>query len=297
MHILVAGGTGYLGGALVRALRSKGQRVTVITRRPDKPDQISWPAPGDRRWAALIGEAGAIVNLAGAPIVGPRWTDARKALIRESRVAATRLLVNGILAAPKPPVLINGSAIGFYGPRGDDPVGETGMPGSDFLASVVVEWERAAMEAAHATRVVCLRTGVVLSRDGGALPKLALPFRFFAGGRIGTGAQYVSWIHRDDWVAMVEWALTTNGVTGPLNATAPQPVTNAELATAIGAALGRPALVPAPAFAVRLALGEMGDAAILTGQRVIPEKAQALGFKFKYSTIDRALKSIYAFAT
>ena len=235
-----------------------------------------------------------MINLAGAPIIGPRWTPARKAVIRESRVRPTSVLVNALMASPTPPVLIHGSAVGLYGARDDEPATEETKPGSDFLASVVSDWERAAIEAAPATRVVLLRTGVVLSKEGGALPKLALPFHFLMGGPVGSGRQYVSWIHRDDWVSMVQWAIASESVSGPLNATAPHPVTNEELARALGSALRRPAIIRTPAAAVRLALGaEMADAAILSGQRVLPAKAQALGFRFAYPTIGAALRSIY----
>jgi uncharacterized protein (TIGR01777 family) len=295
MDIVVAGGSGYLGGALVRRFRAQGHRVLVLTRQPSQPDHLGWPSqPESPEWHATIGRATAVVNLAGEPLAGARWTAARKARIRDSRVVATTLLARAVAAAPHPPIFISGSAIGIYGPRGDEPLTEDSSPGSDFLAGVTLDWERAALEAAAATRVVILRTGVVLSREGGALPQLALPFRLFVGGRIGSGAQYVSWIHRDDWLALVEWALAVSAVSGPINATAPQPVTNAELAVALGRALRRPALVPAPAFAVRLAVGEMADAALLNGQRVLPAKAQALGFRFAYPTIDAALAAIYA---
>jgi uncharacterized protein (TIGR01777 family) len=295
MDIVVAGGSGYLGGALVRRFRAQGHRVLVLTRQPSQPDHLGWPSqPASPEWHAAIGRATAVVNLAGEPLAGARWTAARKARIRDSRVVATTLLARAVAAAPHPPVFISGSAIGVYGPRGDEPLTEESTPGSDFLAGVTLDWERAALEAAAATRVVLLRTGVVLSREGGALPQLALPFRLFVGGRIGSGAQYVSWVHRDDWVALVEWALAASAVSGPINATAPHPVTNAELAVALGRALRRPAFVPAPAFAVRLAVGEMADAALLNGQRVLPAKAQALGFRFTYPRIDAALAAIYA---
>jgi uncharacterized protein (TIGR01777 family) len=293
MDVVVAGGTGYLGSALVRALRSKGHHVWVLTRHPRQPDHIGWPADNASDWPRAFRQAGVLINLAGAPLVGPRWTPARKALIRESRVRTTSLLVNALMASPKPPVLINGSAVGLYGARDDEPATEQTTPGSDFLASVVRDWEQAAAAAERATRVVLLRTGVVLSKEGGALPKLALPFRFLLGGPVGSGQQYVSWIHRDDWVSMVQWAIATPTVSGPLNATAPHPVTNEELAKALGAALRRPAIVRTPAAVLRLVLGEMADAALLTGQRVLPAKAQSLGFRFAYPTIDDAFRSIY----
>jgi uncharacterized protein (TIGR01777 family) len=190
-------------------------------------------------------------------------------------------------------VFLNASAVGVYGTHGSEALTEESRPGSDFLASVCVAWEGSAMKAAWMTRVVLLRTGLPLHTSGGALPKLALPFRFFAGGRAGSGEQYWSWIHLDDWTRMVRWAIDTAGIQGPLNLTAPAPTTNREFAEALGRALHRPALVPAPAFAVRLLLGEMADALILSGQRVLPAKATRAGFEFRYPTLNSALRHIY----
>ena len=190
-----------------------------------------------------------------------------------------------------PPVLLNGSAVGIYGPRRDEPVTEETRPGSGFLAALGEAWEKEALAASPDARVVLLRTGLVFGPGGGALAPMALPFRFFVGGPVGSGTQYVSWIHRDDWLAMVRWALLNN-ISGPLNVTAPDPVTNAEFARTLGKTLGRPAVFPAPAFAVRLVLGEMADA-VLTGQRVFPDKAQSLGFDFTYPSLESALRAIY----
>jgi uncharacterized protein (TIGR01777 family) len=294
MRIVVAGGSGFLGRALIASLRRGGHTVSVLTRHPRASEDVRWsPSDASTDWWSVVREAGAIVNLAGESLMGKRWTTRRKAAIRESRVAATSALVRAIVAAPRPPVLVNGSAVGVYGPRGDESLTEDTPPGSGFLAEVCTAWEAAALDAARSTRVVVLRTGVVLSREGGALPQLALPFRLFVGGRVGSGRQYLSWIHLDDWVSLAEWALLTASVSGPVNATAPVPVTNAELASALGAALGRPAFVPTPGFAVRLAVGEMADDVILTGQRVLPARAQALGFEFRYKEIGPALASIY----
>ena len=294
MNIVVAGGSGFLGTALVSALRGKGHTVSVLTRRARRPGDVAWsPAEPSEAWTSIVRDAGAVINLAGESLVGPRWTARRKASIRDSRVETTRALVSTIVASPHPPVLISGSAVGIYGPRGDEPLTESTPAGSGFLAEVCIAWERAALDAARVTRVVLLRTGVVLAKQGGALPPLALPFRFFVGGPVGSGRQYLSWIHLEDWVAMTEWALLTATVSGPLNVTAPAPVTNAEMAAALGRALGRPAWIPTPGFAVRLALGEMADAAILTGQRVLPAGARALGFEFRYGTIATALAAIY----
>jgi uncharacterized protein (TIGR01777 family) len=295
VKIVIAGGSGFLGTALTQGCRAAGHRVSVLTRRPRQEDDVAWsPGGGDQEWRAVIDGADAVVNLAGEGIADRRWTAARKAAIADSRVRATRALVAAIDGARlKPATLLSGSAIGIYGNRGDEPLTEESPAGSDFLADVCRAWEAAAAPASPATRVVLLRTGVVLARDAGALPQMALPFRFFAGGPLGSGRQYVSWIHLADWVAAVQWALATAGVTGPLNVTAPSPATNAEFARALGRAMQRPAVMPAPSFALRLGLGEMADALLLGGQRVLPAKARRLGFEFGYPALDGALSAIY----
>jgi len=297
MLILVAGGTGFLGTALIRALRADGHQVRVLTRRPRHADDLAWApeASTPQPWMRALNDADAIVNLAGESIGGGRWSAARKDAILNSRLHATRALVTALAAAaPRPRVLISASAVGVYGSRGDETLTEASAPGSGFLADVCREWERRALEAAATSRIVLLRTGLVLSRHGGALSQLALPFRFFVGGPAGTGRQYMSWIHIDDWVAMVRWALTTTDVSGPLNLTAPSPVTNNEFARTLGRVLGRPAFMRAPAFALKLMLGEMADGLILEGQRVLPARAKALRYGFTYSTLEPALHAIYS---
>ena len=298
MTVVIAGGTGFLGQSLVAACRREGRRVLVLTRRPRWPDDVEWSTTGsDTAWTHAIDGADAVVNLAGEGIADKRWTAERKAAILDSRVRATRALVGAITAARTPPrTFISSSAIGIYGTRGEEPATEETPPGPDFLASVCRQWEAEANAAATATRVVLLRTGIVLARHGGALPQIAMPFRFFAGGPVGSGRQYMSWIHLVDWVSMVTWTLATTAIAGPLNLTAPAPVTNADFSRALGRAMHRPALVPAPAFALRLALGEMAEALLLGGQRVLPAKAQRHGFDFQYSTVDAALQEIYATA-
>jgi uncharacterized protein (TIGR01777 family) len=294
MRIVIAGGSGLLGRPLAARLQADGHAVSVLTRRPHRVFDLAWnPAAPADPWAGVVAAADAVINLAGESIAGGRWTRSRKAALRDSRLRATRALAHAILTADrKPRVFLSGSAIGIYGPRGDEAVTEDTPPGSDFLSTLCVAWEHEAQAAAAATRVVLLRTGVVLAREGGALPQMVLPFRFFAGGPIGSGRQHVSWIHIEDWVNMVRWALETAALSGALNLTAPAPVSNAGLARSIGRVLGRPAIMPAPAFAVRLALGEMADA-VLTGQRAIPAKATAMGFTFRYPEIAGALSSIY----
>ena len=295
MRIVIAGGSGFLGSGLVSSFRTDGHGVVILTRRPRRPGDQAWdPALPTGDWVSAVDGADAVINLAGEPLDAGRWTKERKGAILESRVAATRALVAAIAKAVHPPaVLINASAVGVYGAHASEPLTEAAPPGSDFLASVCVAWEAQAVKASRTSRVVMLRTGLVLDGHGGALPKLALPFHFFAGGRVGSGEQYWSWIHRDDWTRMVRWALDTQTVSGPLNLTAPHPVTNREFARTLAKVLNRPALAPAPAFALRLMLGEMADALILSGQKVLPEKAVERGFEFRYSDLEPALRAIY----
>jgi uncharacterized protein (TIGR01777 family) len=297
MRIVVAGGSGFLGSALVRTLRDAGCQTLVLTRQPRGDDDVRW-APESRggTWTAALERSDAVVNLAGEGIADKPWTAARKAAILASRVTSTRALAEAIRACAHPPrSFISASGVGFYGTPGTEVLTEESAPGSDFLATVCQSWERETGAAAGAARIVLLRTGLVLARNGGALPRMALPFRFFAGGRVGSGQQFVSWIHLSDWVEMVRWALQNSEVAGPLNVTAPSPVTNAEFARALGAAMHRPAFIPVPAFAVRGLLGaEMANALLLEGQRALPRKADSLGFRFRYSDVDAALAAIYA---
>jgi uncharacterized protein len=295
MQVLIAGGTGFLGRPLADRLRRDGHQVRVLSRRPSSAHELAWtPDGGVGPWAAALDEVDVVVNLAGESIAGGRWTAAHKARIRDSRIRATRSLVTAIQqSARHPSVFLSGSAIGYYGPRGDEPVTEDGQAGDDFLATVCRDWETEALRAAGTTRVVLLRTGLVLSKDGGALPQMALPFKLFAGGPVGSGRQYYSWVHRDDWVSIANWALRTAAVSGPLNLTAPAPVANREFSQTLGRVLRRPAFLPAPAFALRIALGEMADALLLTGQRVLPAKAEAHGFRFAYRDLEPALRAIY----
>ena len=300
MKVVIAGGTGFLGQPLAHALAAEGREVVIFTRRALVPATrdarfVTWHPGGIGAWAAEIDGAAAVVNLAGESIAAKRWSSAQKQLILDSRVQATRSLAAAIHAAARPPaVFISGSAVGYYGPLGDEIVGEEHPAGSDFLAKVCAEWESEAVRAAGSrTRVVCIRTGLVIEKDGGALPQMLLPFKVGAGGPLGSGRQYWPWIHRDDWVALVCWTIATSSVTGPINATAPNPVTNADFSRALGRALHRPAFMPAPAFALRLALGEMADALLLSGQRAAPAKAERLGFRFRYTQLDEALRAIF----
>jgi hypothetical protein len=301
MKIVVAGGTGFLGRPLLAALAADRHELVVLTRDATKPAPagaraVHWlPNADTGPWAAEINGAGAIVNLAGESIAARRWSAEHKRRILDSRVNATHSLVEAIRAAAAPPaVLVSGSAVGYYGPLGDEIATEDTPAGSDFLARVCARWEAEAHRASGPnTRVVYIRTGLVLERDGGALPQMLPPFKLGAGGPVGSGRQYWPWIHRADWIGLVRWTIQTAAVVGPLNATAPHPVTNKEFARALGRAMHRPAFMPAPAFALRLMLGEMADALLLSGQRAVPAKAEHLGFTFRYTDVETALRAIF----
>lgn len=292
----MAGGTGFLGSALVSQLIADGHDVTVLTRRPRGPRDVEWNPDGTAgEWARAVDGADAVVNLAGESIAGGYWTVERKRRIDQSRMVSTRSIVAAIKAASrKPTVLLNASAIGFYGPRGGETLTEEATAGTDFLATVCNQWEWEAQAAQSMTRVVLLRTGLVLHRSGGALPAIVRPFRFFAGGPVGSGNQYWSWIHLDDWVALTTWALTHDRIAGPLNLTAPAPVTNREFASTLGNVLKRPSWLPTPDFILHLVLGEMADALLLTGQFVLPFKAEWSGYHFRYPALGPALESALA---
>ncbi len=304
----MAGGTGFLGSPLSEIWAEEGHEVVILTRSLAPGGSHHDPGTGvpgitragwtpDGRtgpWARTIDGAGAIVNLAGENLGGRRWTPQRKAQLRDSRVLPTRSLASAIAASLSPPrVFVSASAVGYYGASGDEPKTEDAPAGNDFLAQLCEDWEHEARRAERpGTRVVLLRSGVVLERSGGALPRMVMPFRFFAGGPLGSGRQYLSWIHRMDWVEMVRWLVENKEIAGPVNVTAPDPVTNAQFAAAAGRALHRPSLIPAPGFAIRMLLGEMADM-VLTGQRAVPARAQAAGFHFRYPGIDIALRGIF----
>lgn len=300
MKIVIAGATGFLGRPLTASLVRDGHDVVVLTRHENAPGEtgaraVRWdPARTATPWAAEVDGADAVINLAGEPIAGHRWTASQKHRIEESRIAATDRIVKAITSAERPPaLLLNGSAVGFYGSCGDAVVTEDTGAGHDFLAGVCRRWEAQAVAASSAaTRVVCIRTGLVLAKRGGALPKMLPAFKVGAGGRLGHGRQYWPWIHHRDWLALVRFVLDTPAIVGPLNATAPTPVTNAEFTRELGRALGRPTYFPVPRAALRLLLGEMADSLLLSGQRAVPAKAQAHGFKFAYPTLALALDAV-----
>jgi uncharacterized protein (TIGR01777 family) len=265
-------------------------------RREPRPgeDVLRWDPSSGAITPAGPSVADAVVHLAGDSIMGLRWTAEKKRRIRESRVTATRLLVQTLTRLAKPPaVLICASGVGYYGSRGDEVLSEESRPGTGFLADLAREWEAATATAiAQGIRVVNLRLGVVLSAHGGALAKMLTPFRLGLGGVIGDGAQWMSWIALDDVTGAIRHALTTDALRGPVNAVAPAPVTNAEFTRTLGRALGRPTLVPLPAFAARLALGEMADELLLASQRVVPARLQASGYRFRYPTLEDALRAV-----
>jgi uncharacterized protein (TIGR01777 family) len=290
--VAITGATGLIGSALAARLRARNVRVRRLVRTsPKSPDEIAWdPMRGILSPSDLEG-ADAVVHLAGESLAH-RWSSARKRAIRESRVRGTELVARTIAAVErKPRVLLSASAIGIYGDRGDEPLDEESVLGSDFLAGVAREWEAATVAAADAgVRVVLIRTGVVLSPNGGALERLLLPFRMGVGGPIGSGRQWMSWIALDDHVRAMEHAIATTGLAGPVNLVAPNPVTNAEFASTLGRVLSRPALVPVPEFALELAYGEMARATILASQRVLPKALLRTQFHFAHPTLEEALR-------
>lgn len=295
--IAVTGATGLIGSALVELLRAHGHTVRRFVRstRDAREGDVVWDAErGDLPPGALQGVE-AVVNLAGAP-VAHRWTAERKRDIRASRVQGTEKLARAIAAMDrKPRVLLNGSAVGYYGDRGDEVLTESSAPGHDFLAGVCVEWERAATPAADAgVRVVLLRTGVVLSKEGGALGKLLPPFRLGMGGPIGSGEQWMSWIALEDHLRAIEHCLFVDTVRGAANLVAPNPVRNSHFATTLGRVLARPALVPVPAFALTLMYGEMAQETLLASQRALPDALAASGFDFRQPTLEGALRRLLA---
>jgi hypothetical protein len=287
---------------LVRALRADGHETVILTRGSSAPDEhvtaVRWVPDGTvGQWAAAVDGADAVINLAGESIAGRRWTTAQKRRIFDSRVLATRSLALAIIGATRPPdLLISGSGVGYYGARGDEVVTERSGPGSDFLAEVCRHWEAEAIAAERSGARACLlRTGIVLERNGGALPEIMRPFTMFVGGPLGGGRQYMPWIHREDWIGIVRWLVQSRDARGPFNLTGPAPVTNAEFSRALGRAMRRPAFMPAPGFALKLLLGgEMAESLLLTGQRAIPARALELGYQFKYATADEAFAAIFS---
>ncbi|MDO8281045.1 MAG: TIGR01777 family oxidoreductase [Thermodesulfovibrionia bacterium] len=294
MRILITGGTGFIGSALTRELREEGHAVIITTRhKSDSENKITWNPP-DLIPADIISTIDAVINLAGEPIAPEKWTEERKERIMSSRVETTRALVASMKnAGSRPKVLISASAIGYYGAHGDEVINEVSPPASDFLAGVCKAWEAEALKAEEVgMRVVLVRIGGVLEKDGGVLKHMSAQFNFMMGGPVGDGEQWFSWIHRDDIVGIFKFALQNDSVSGPVNGTAPNPVTNLAFSTALGKAMKRPSYVSVPAFVIKMALGELADI-LITGQRVVPEKALKAGYQFKHTEIKDALKTIF----
>lgn len=299
--MVLTGATGMIGRAFTDALLARGDDVVALTRdehrgRRALGEQVAihtWPDPSAAPPAAALRGADAVVNLMGEPIA-QRWTAEAKRAIRDSRVIGTRSLVAGLLAlsaSQRPSTLISQSASGFYGPRDEQPLDEEAPPGSDFLADVVLAWEQEALAAAQQARVVLTRTGVVLSPSGGALAKMLPIFRLGLGGPVAGGRQYVPWVHLDDVVGALLRCLDGREIRGAVNLTAPNPVTNAEFTRALGRALGRPAVLPVPALALKLLYGEMAQT-VIAGQRPIPERLRNLGYDFRHPEVEAALRDV-----
>jgi len=296
MRVLVTGSSGLVGSAIVDSLVADGHSVTRLVRsRADATrGEVRWdPLSGDLDPSGLDG-LDAVVHLAGESIAAGRWTAARKARIRESRVAGTRTLCDALQRLAGPPgVLVSASAVGYYGDRADEVLDEDSAPGTGFLPEVCVAWEQAAVLAAEVgVRVVRLRIGIVLSAHGGALGRMLTPFRLGLGGILGSGRQYMSWIALDDLVRVFRHAIESGELSGAVNAVAPAPVTNREFTRALGRALSRPTWFPAPAPLLRLALGEMAEALLLASTRVVPARLEAGGFRFLHADPEGALRSV-----
>ncbi|HWC84113.1 MAG TPA: TIGR01777 family oxidoreductase [Pseudonocardiaceae bacterium] len=283
MHIVVAGSSGLIGTALVVELRGAGHEVTRLVRRaPAGPDERRWDPPAARIADDALAGADAVINLCGAGLADRRWTAARKQALRDSRNAPTEVLAAAV-ADRGIPVLVNASAVGYYGDTGDQVVTEDAPNGAGFLAEICRDWEQATGAAQRAgARVVRLRSGIVLAKHGGLLGRLRPLFSLLLGGKLGDGKQYMPWIALPDEVAAIRFAVEQDAVSGPLNLTAPEPVTNAEFTKEFGAALGRPAVWTAPGFGLRLLMGELADEGVLAGQRAVPAALQAAGFEFRF---------------
>jgi uncharacterized protein (TIGR01777 family) len=301
MRFLVTGASGLIGTAVCDALLARGDDVVGLSRDPDRAREtnrkvrwLAWNPESERPPAEALEGTDAVVNLVGAPL-NQRWTEDAKRRIRASRIDATRNLVQGIQAAREgPPAMVSQSAVGYYGDRGETIVDEAAGPGSAFDSRVVVDWEAAAKQAEGDLRLVITRTGLVLTRRGGLLNELLTPFRLGVGGPLAGGRQYWPWISLDDEVGMLIWALDSAKVSGTLNATGPEPVTNREFSKALGRALGRPAVVPAPKLAVVARFGAEAADSLVGGQRAVPRRALDLGYRFRHADVDSAIRAALA---
>jgi uncharacterized protein (TIGR01777 family) len=298
MRLVVTGATGFIGTPLCARLLEQGHTLTLFTRgSPRDPGSatkrwLHWTPGSLREWGTALNGVDGVINLAGEPIAAKKWTHLQRHRIETSRVDGTNSLVQAIArAAVRPKFLISASAVGYYGPRGDETVTEETPPGDDFLSFVCREWEEEAKKAEElGLRVVRVRTGIVLGSGGGALAKMVEPFKFFVGGAIGSGQQWMSWIHLEDHVRLIIDLIENTQASGPVNATAPNPVRNKEFCQTLAKVLRRPCWAPVPGFALKLVLGDMANM-LLTGQRVVPAAAQKLGFQFRYPTLEEALQA------
>jgi uncharacterized protein (TIGR01777 family) len=292
--VVIAGGSGFLGRKLTNLLEGAGHVVRVVTRRPAGKRDINWNPDGSPGSLSRDLESiDVVINLAGENVAGGRWTAQRKAALRSSRIRSTQTLVRAIAQCAAPPKLfVSSSAVGYYGSRGKEPLTESSSPGTDFLAALCVEWEEEARKAqSSSTRVAIVRTGLPLDAGGGVLGKMLLPFKLGLGATLGSGDQFMPWIHVDDWTAMIAWLIQNDRASGAFNASAPVPVTNRDFTRTLGRVLKRPAILHAPAFALHAVLGEMASA-LTAGQRALPACAEHLGFRFTYRTLEPALRSL-----
>jgi uncharacterized protein len=296
MRVAITGASGLVGTAMVTALKSDGHRAVRLVRPGGTAlaDDVRWDPGADELGAAALEGCDAIVNLAGASIGEGRWSETRKKILRDSRIHSTRVLVSGLVKLTRRPrVLVSASAVGYYGDRGDEILSEASGPGNDFLAQLASEWEAEAQKAeACGIRAVILRFGVILSAEGGALPRMLTPFRMGVGGRLGSGKQWMSWLTLGEAVDLIRHAIENDNLRGPVNAVSPNAIRNAEFTRILAHVLHRPALFPAPAFALRLTLGEMADALLLSSQRAAPRKLEAEGYSFRNADLEGALRLV-----
>ncbi|HXV80904.1 MAG TPA: TIGR01777 family oxidoreductase [Candidatus Binatia bacterium] len=299
MKLVIAGASGFIGSVLVQRLGQRGDALVLLSRKPRSSTAapntkwLVWEPGKSGGWEESIDGADGIVNLAGAGIADKRWTERQKEIIRSSRIDSSRALVRAIAKAKtKPQFLINASAVGYYGSRGDETLTEESAPGKDYLAEVCVAWETEAKRAQdQGVRVALVRTGIVLGKGKGALAKMVTPFKFFAGGPLGSGKQWMPWIHIEDEVGLILFLIDNAKAQGSFNATAPNPVTMEEFCKALGQVLNRPSWATVPESVLALLLGEMADM-VLGGQRALPKAAETLGYKFKHPTVTEALESL-----
>ena len=297
MKILLAGGTGFVGKGLLEKLQSENNSIYVISRNPDAHKHLENKnieiIPWDDSLISKMEVADAVINLTGEPVVGKRWTSSQKDLLASSRIDSTRVLVNAISKAnKKPQVLINASAVGYYGSPENGKITESYKKGTGFLSDICEQWEKEAQKAKDfGVRVVTLRIGIVLEKNGGALSRMLLPFKLYTGGPLGSGKQWFPWIHRDDAVNAILFSLNNSNIQGPINLTSPEPVSMGEFCNVLGKVMHRPSWAPVPEFALKALLGEMSSV-LLTGQRAIPKKLTDEGYKFSYPKLEDALKAI-----